>query len=279
MRFVVFFTVLVLGVSCLALLRAVDHRADRREIARLLALQPRAPAVFDHSMITGLPEPAQRFFRFAIAEGTALFTVADIRMSGKFSLGTAQRPNYMRMEGRQVLAAPEGFVWQVKMRSGHLRLSGSDSGEWTRFRMGGLLPVARQGGTADHARSAFGRYVAEAVFWTPAAVLPGPGVVWTELGQNAARLTMTYREMSQSLDLTVGADGRPIQIVFPRWSNANPDKSYQLQSFGGTLENFKEFQGFTLPTRVEAGNFFGSDNYFAFYIADVEQILFPHAAN
>jgi len=48
--------------------------------------------------------------------------------------------------------------------------------------------VARMGGNPDHTRSAFGRYVAEAVFWTPAAVLPGPGVAWEHVNTDCARL-------------------------------------------------------------------------------------------
>lgn len=56
---------------------------------------------------------------------------------------------------------------------GPMRLSGSDSGLWTRFWIMGLFPVAYIGANTDHTRSAFGRYVAEAVFWTPAALLPG----------------------------------------------------------------------------------------------------------
>ncbi|MCW8901834.1 MAG: hypothetical protein OQK95_14310, partial [Gammaproteobacteria bacterium] len=63
-------------------------------------------------------------------------------------------------------------------------MSGSDSSRWTRFRIFGLFPVARMGGEEAHTRSAYGRYVAEAVFWTPAALLPGPGVAWEHVDEN-----------------------------------------------------------------------------------------------
>ncbi|MBO9580101.1 MAG: hypothetical protein J7498_04345 [Sphingobium sp.] len=64
----------------------------------------------------------------------------------------------------------EGFLWAMRTRSG-LPLSGSDGAHWTRFRLFGLIPVARLGGSPDHARPAFCRYAAEAIFWTPAAML------------------------------------------------------------------------------------------------------------
>jgi len=142
------FIVIAIGAVLLAMAgwRFLDHLADRAEMSRLRQLQPEKPPVFDHSMVAALPEPARRFFTFAISEGTPLRRVANISMTGQFSLGDANDPKYMTMAAYQVLAAPDGFVWGMRAQSGHLRLSGSDSGAWTRFWMGGLLPVARVGG-------------------------------------------------------------------------------------------------------------------------------------
>ena len=157
-----------------------------------------------------------------------------------------------------------------------MRFSGSDSQSWTRFWLRGLLPIARLGGNSDHTRSAFGRYVAEAVFWTPAAVLPGTGIAWEALDTDRARVTIKYRGLSQSVDLTVGADGQPTQVQFERLSNANPEKQYRLQPFGGYLSEFLYFDGLRLPTHVEAGNHFATDQYFPFFVADVTAVEFPH---
>jgi hypothetical protein len=62
-----------------------------------------------------------------------------------------------------------------------------------------------------------------------------------------------------------------------RWSNANPEKQYRLQPFGGVLSDFREVQGYRLPFRVEAGNMFGTDDYFVFFKAEVTDIRFPGA--
>jgi hypothetical protein len=190
-------------------------------------------------------------------------------------MGGKARPGYMAMTARQVLAAPNGFVWRMAAGRGVLRISGSDSGYWTRFRIAGLVPVARLGGDDDHRRSAFGRAVAEAVFWTPAALLPGPGVEWQPVDETTARVTVSKGDMSQAVDVTVDAQGRASQVAFARWSNANPDRRWQLQPFGGYLSEYRDFDGFCLPTHVEAGNFFGTPDYFPFYVADVASIRFP----
>jgi hypothetical protein len=266
--------VLALVLLGLAVLGLLDRRADRAEWKRLVALQPDDPGGFHAEMVAGLPEPARRFFTFAIRPGAPLLPVAEIEMTGQFGLGGKGDPRYQPMEAHQILAAPEGFVWAMHTTGG-MPIAGSDSGRWTRFRIFGLIPVARTGGKSDHARSAFGRYVSEAVIWSPAAVLPGPGVTWTAMDANTARVTLRRGDLSQTVDVTVDADGRPQVVSFQRWTNANPDKAYRLQPFGAVVSDFREVGGYRLPFHVEAGNMFGTDAYFPFFIADVTAIRFP----
>ncbi|MGP1356455.1 MAG: DUF6544 family protein, partial [Roseicyclus sp.] len=70
----------------------------------------------------------------------------------------------------------------------------------------------------------------------------------------------------------------PVTVTFQRWSNANPEGVHRLQPFGGILSDFREVQGFRLPFRVEAGNMFGTEAYFPFFLADVQEIRFPQRA-
>jgi hypothetical protein len=271
-------TAILIAVVVLGLWRWSDHRADAAERARLLAFQPTAPALFNPATVADLPAPARRYFTFSIAPGTPLYTVADVTMTGQFSLGTKEAPSYFDMAATQTLAAPHGFVWKMRAGKGPMRISGSDSGRWTRFWVMGLAPVARTGGDPNHARSAFGRFTAEAVFWTPAAVLPGPGITWEAVDDDTARVTISSGALAQAVDVTVDADGRPITIEFMRWSDANTEKTYRLQSFGGTLSEFEAFAGFILPTHVEAGNHHGTEAYFPFFIADLVDVQFPQSS-
>lgn len=275
MKIVAFAIVLVsLCIIALAVLRLMDRRDDRAEWDRLAAQQPEAPGRFDPEMVADLPEPARRYFAYAIEPGTPLLPVSVIEMTGEFSLGTKDDPRYQPMEAHQILAAPEGFVWAMRTTGG-MPVSGSDSGRWTRFRIFGLIPVARLGGDPDHTRSAYGRYVGEAVIWAPAALLPGPGITWDAVDEDTARVTVEHGPLSQAVDVTVDAEGRPVTAVFQRWSDANPDKEHRLQPFGATMSDFREVGGYRLPFRVEAGNHYGTEDYFAFFRADVTAIRFP----
>ncbi len=152
--------------------------------------------------------------------------------------------------------------------------AGWDSGLWTRFRIFGLIPVARASGDPDHARSAFGCYVSEAVIWSPAAMLPGPGVSWTEVDDDTALVTVRRGDLSQVVDVTVDAKGRPQVVSFEGWTNANPDKVNRLQPFGAVVSDFREIGEYRLPFHVEAGNMFGTHDHFPFFIADITGIRF-----
>ncbi|MBT4266180.1 MAG: hypothetical protein HOD85_18430 [Deltaproteobacteria bacterium] len=270
----VFLVLIIFLLGALMILKMLDWYADQSEWKKLSSLQPTDPVRYDPSMVTDLPDPAQRYFNFTIAPGTPLYTVAEIDMGGLFSLGTKEEPNYQPMEAYQILVLPEGFVWRLKL-PGILPISGSDSGKWTRFGILGFIPVARMGGDADHTRSAYGRYVAEAVFWTPAALLPREGVTWEEVNKNTARVTVTHGKLSQAVDVKVSNEGQPIEVSFMRWSNANPDKLHRLQPFGGTLSDFRVVQGFKLPFEINAGTMYGTDEYFPFFKAEVKAIRFP----
>jgi hypothetical protein len=276
MMFISLLVLLTLIVLMLFSWRQLDHRADARAMHRLAAMQPEQVARFDQQMVAELPEPARRYFLYTIEPGTPLYTVANISMSGQFGMGDKHKPNYLQMTAEQTLAMPAGFVWKMRAQRGMLKVSGSDTEQWTRFWLMDLLPVARMGGDSDHRRSAFARYVAEAVFWTPAAVLPGPGISWTQLAPDCARLTVSHQGLSQSVDVTVAANGQPTEVRFERWTNANADKQYRLQPFGGYLSRFRSFAGYRLPTKVEAGNHFDTDKYFAFFVAEITDISFPH---
>lgn len=251
--------------------RQLDERADRVAWQALAATPENDPAVFDWSLIADLPEPVRRYFTFTILPGALIRTAVRIEMTGKLGLGTQDSPKYQLMQAEQILAPPYGLVW--KLKSG--LVSGSDGAmtdsSWTRFWLFNMVPVVRASGP-DHQRSAFGRVVAEAAFWAPASLLPGDNVSWTLVDDNTARATVRYGQYIQAVDITVDSSGAPIKVVVQRWSNENPDKIFREQPFGGFLSEFREFDGYRLPTHVEGGNHFGTADYFPFYIVDVSAI-------
>jgi hypothetical protein len=270
--------ILLAVVVGLAVWRALDRHADQTAWERLTTEQAGETTTFDAAMTAGLPEPAQRYFNFTIAQGTPLCTAVEIDMAGEIGLGSKDAPGYRDMAARQILAPPYGLVWRVKTGP----ISGSDGAlpdrAWTRLWLFDLIPVVRVVGL-DHHRAAFGRVVAEGVFWAPASLLSREFVRWEPIDENSARATVTFGNFEQAVDVTVNEAGAPTKVVIQRWSNANAEQVYREQPFGGYLSRFHEFDGYRLPTRVEGGNLFGTPDYFPFFKADVTSIRFPQCGD
>ena len=271
------------GIVAVLFLRFWDAKADKNLFDDLERRATADLLRFDDAMLANLPEPAARFFRFAIQPGTELKTVAVIQMRGELSLGTKEQPKYQPMKARQILAPPFGFLWQVQLESA-AKVTGSDaygpSGSWSRFRVFNAIPVGRVSGNADHLRSAFGRMVGEGLFWSPAAFLPAAKagwdhIEWKMVDADTATVIVRHNGLEQQATMSVDESGKPLRVVFQRWSNENPDRVYQAQPFGGDLADFKKFGGFTLPTSVIGGNHYGTPLYHPFYKAQIGEVRFP----
>jgi hypothetical protein len=243
---------------------------------RRLETQSADAGRFDLAMVADLPEPARRYFRFAIAPGARLAPAVEIEMDGELSLGTKAEPNFMPMQARQVLAGERGFVWLLEAGSGAMRMSGSDGYEggvgWTRFWLLNIAPVARVSGGGDVARSAAGRAIAEAVFWAPQTLLPRQEVRWEPVDADTARARVSHAGHEHVLEVKVSEDGRPRSVLIQRWSRENSERKWRLQPFGGEIKGFVEVEGYRLASEVEGGNWFGTDDYFPFYKARVTRI-------
>lgn len=265
--------VLSLVLVSLIAWRQLDRGNDLRAEEALIALSGTGSETFVRSMTEDLPEPAQRYFTYTISEGASLKTVVRITMTGELGLGTKDDPKYGKMQAEQILAPPYGLVW--KLRTGFI--IGSDGitleRSWTRFWLGGILPIVRASGP-DHHRSAFGRVIAESAFWSPAFLLLSDDVEWEALDENAVRAIVSYGGYTQNVDITIDAEGKPLRVSINRWSNTNPSKTYKSQPFGGELSDFRNVDGYMLPFHVEGGNLIGTEDYFPFYKADVQMIEF-----
>lgn len=258
---------------------AFAHAAYRQRMAEaeqawaaIAAAAPQSGETFDPAMVADLPEVAQRYFTHAIAPGTPLATTVELTMEGAFLLGDKDKAQHYEMRARQILAPPHAFVWLAEMSAGPLSISGSDGlldGEgWTRFWMFKTIPLVQGAGGPDLNRGAAARPALEAI-WAPASLLPQNGARWEQTGQDSARVTFGSGDAAIDMDLTLDPGGRPLSMSAMRWSNVNPDKTYRLQPFGGTLDAETTFAGFTIPSVVNVGNHFGTADYFPFFQATI----------
>ncbi|MCF6305411.1 MAG: hypothetical protein L3J33_08570 [Rhodobacteraceae bacterium] len=245
--------------------------------ANIAATAKPAALTYSPELVADLPEIAQRYFNHSIAVGTPLSTTVELQMYGEFRLG--EKDNYKRfdMQARQILSPPNEFVWIADMKSGPVRVNGSDSfsqGQgWVRFWMFRAIPLVQATGNPDLDRAGAARPLVEAV-WVPASLLPQNGAQWEQLDMTRAKVSFGSENAQQEMILTINQQGRPVSVTTQRWSDVNPEKTYQYTSFGGTMQEETQFGGFTIPSLVHVGYHFGSDNYFPFFIGNISDAKF-----
>jgi hypothetical protein len=274
------------GFACAALglvavgagaLVAVRSR-DFCTIARLrdtLERRDASPAGrFDPVMVSDLPEPARRYFLHALRPGTQLARSVCLGMAGEMRLGSDQR--WLPLRARQVLAPPDGFVWEASAGDGLLRFVGADSYANGRgrmvFRLWDLVPIVRATGP-DVSRSARGRLAIESI-WQPASLLPQRGVTWTSIDDQTAQATVTIDGESIPLTLSIAPDGRLRSVVMERWGNSTPDGEYALIPFGADVLAESIYDGYTVPSRLRVSWWYGTDRAFPFFRARLVNVTY-----
>lgn len=212
--------------------------------------------VFKPEAFAHLPEPARRYLEHAIAPGTILANAVRLRMHGEIKLG-----NWFPFEAEQVISLSRGMIWAATVKMFGLPVKGSDrfiDGEGgMKWKLLGLIPMVTAAGP-DISRSAAGRVQAECI-WLPSALCDSH-VQWTAADAAHPHAGFTLQGYEASLDLTVDTSGRVHTVKLARWGNPEKEAFHEVD-FGGVMEEERAFGGYTLPSKVRIGWYFGSERF------------------
>ena len=244
------------GAVGLGVRRSLKDREARQVERELLAADAPAPP-FSPAALDGLPEPAQRYLRHAIAPATPLVSACWLEMTGEIA-PTPGAP-LVPLAATEALAPREGFVWTARATMNGLPVRVRDhylDGEGgVAVTALGVVPVPLGGDAADVARSSRGRLVGEAV-WCPTALVH-PDVRWEAVGEDRARYTVTVDGDPVAVTLRVDADGRLLEVTLDRWGAPHGGPA-GLHPYGFRVEAEGTFGGVTIPTRVVGGWLYGT---------------------
>jgi hypothetical protein len=217
--------------------------------------------VFSPAKLSHLPEPAKRYLEHAIAPGTKIAAAVRWKMHGEIKL-----KKWIPFTAEQVVCWEHGLIWSATAwMNSFLPIIGSDriidgigAMQW---KLLGLFPVMTASG-ADITRSAIGRLQSESLCLP--SVFCGDDVSWTsmessELDSNLHSSFVVQGERAE-LDFTIDPTGRLKTFKLPRWGN--PDGAeFRDVDFGGILEEEGTFCGYTIPTRLRIGWYFGTERF------------------
>jgi hypothetical protein len=171
------------------------------------------------------------------------------------------KATWHRFNAAEVIRWNRGFVWHAKVRMKGLPVSGFDrliDGQGAmRWSLLGIVPIVMASGL-DVSQSAVDRMLTEAV-WLP-SVLLDPSVTWTEQDATHVGADVTLGEQRGHLELSLDEEGRIRSVSTLRWGNPE-GKAYRELPFGGMAEEERRFDGFTIPSKLRIGWYFGGDRF------------------
>jgi hypothetical protein len=208
-------------------------------------------------LFTALPSTARRYLERAIAPDMPLASAVRLWMHGDIKLGQKWHP----FQGEEAICWNRGMIWRATTWMRGLPIWGADrvvNGLGTmQWKILGLFPVMQASGD-DITRSGVGRVQGESV-WLP-SVLCSPDISWTELDASKVQAHFTTLGEPAHLTLTVSDAGLLECVKFERWGNPE-GKAYHSVDFGVKVDESGTFAGYTIPKRIRAGWFFGSDRF------------------
>ena len=217
---------------------------------------PSPTEIFDSRHLTGLPEAARRYLTHAITPSIQLALAVRLRMHGAIKL-----KRWFPFTAEQVIRSDQGMIWRatVRMRGVPIRgfdrlLNGAGEMQW---KLLGLVPLMTAA-NPDITRSAAGRLAAETV-WLPSGFCR-EDVTWTTPDSSHARASFMVEGERVAVELAIDGVGRLGSLTLKRWGNPG-GAEYHYVDFGGVVESEGAFDGYTIPTRLRAGWYFGTERF------------------
>lgn len=224
-------------------------------------LAPLQDRVFHLAEYTHLPEAARQYLDHAIAPGTKLASAVRLKMHGEIKL-----KKWIPFQAEQVICWQHGLIWSATAWiNGFLPIVGSDriidgigAMQW---KLLGLFPVMTMSGS-DITQSSIGRLQSESICLP--SVFCGDDVSWASTNLSSPDFGLHSSFVVQGeraeLDFTLDQVGRLKTFKLPRWSNSDSTE-FRYVDFGGFLEEEGTFCGYTIPTRLRIGWYFGSERF------------------
>jgi hypothetical protein len=231
--------------------QSVWQDASARRVRSLASLAVGANEIFKRASLDSLPAPAARYFSRVLTDGQPTIATARFEQAGDFRVGQTWHPFSAT---QRFTVEPAGFVWDARImmsaalpvlvRDAYVDGSGSMRGEIL-----GVYPLVNQSNRPELDSGALQRFLAEAV-WFPTALLPRRNLRWDPIDDHRARVTLTDRRTTVSLEFRFNDDGDVTEIFAPdRYAEDNG--RYVPKPWIVRCSEYATHAGMRIPMRCE----------------------------
>lgn len=245
----------------------------RSEVERMFAdSKDVSDRVFSYQQIEGLPEPVQRYFKYALKDGQHYISYARLRHTG--TLRTSGEQGWMPISGEEYFTTQEpAFVWYAKARVQPIPIMWIAARDMYFQGKGSMLIKLFSVYTMGDSRGreidqgALVRYLAEAV-WFPTALLPNEYLHWEPVDSNSAKALFAHRSVTVTAIFHFNEKGEVTRIEAERYAEIGGP----LEKWSVYCTKYIEFGRVRLPSSVEAvWNLKSGDlSYARFEVTEIE---------
>lgn len=196
--------------------------------------------------LDGLPEPVQRYLRYAGVVGRQRIRTARLEQTGAMRI-SPDHPWQSLVATEHFAVFPIGFIWHAVVATGLLSVEVRDAyfagyGE-VLARLASFVPVAEARGP-EIDQGALVRYLNEMVFFPTALV---DQVRWEPIDDESARVFMSDDETEVSAVCTFDpTTGRMVNFLAERWRDE--DGFFHRYAWSTPFDDYEEFDGFMIPS-------------------------------
>ena len=214
-----------------------------KNVERLFSLsQDVSDKVYTFEQIKGLPDPVQRYFRYALQENQPYISYVRLKHGGNFRLKPEQK--WMSIKGEEYFTIQKiGLVWFGKLplfSATDLYIEGKGS---LKAKLLSLIKVADVKGEKINQGELL-RWLGESP-WYPTALLPSENLTWEVINNNSAKAILTDKNITVEGVFYFNKQGQITHFTTKRY------KEDSLENWTGYYRDYKEINGVQIPNNVE----------------------------
>lgn len=208
--------------------------------------------IFSFNDLEGLPEPVQKYFKYALKDGQEHIKFVRLKQVGEFRMKENQP--WMPIKAEQYFTTEDpAFIWWVKLAMApFIWIEGRDmyyQGKGSMLiKLLSTITVADAAGSEMDISSLI-RFLSEAP-WFPTALLPSDYIEWKEIDSNSARAVIKDNGYTASGIFTFNEKGEITKFISnDRYMEV--DGKYFKEQWGGYYRNYQEIEGMKIPIEGE----------------------------
>jgi hypothetical protein len=237
----------IVGVVVAVLLFGRIHFASRfkNQVKELFAQSLIiSKKTFRADQLSGLPDPLQRYFQFAMTDGQPYLSYVRLTHNGQFKTGLDKK--WIDIDGEQYYTTQKpGYIWKGTTTMFTARdFYISDKGSLVVTLLSLVNIVNGSGKSFDQGELL--RWLAESV-WYPTNFLPSERLQWTSIDANSARLTFQYKDLSLFLIVRFNTLGEITELETKRYMEEN-----RLETWICKMNNYQLINNIKVPIECEA---------------------------